>query len=71
MSLGSELRQARLNAGLTQERLASASKLDRSYISQLENDLKSPTVDTLIRLASALDIRASLLLARVEEAYPK
>ena len=71
MSLGSELRQARLNAGLTQERLASASKLDRSYISQLENDLKSPTVDTLVRLASALDIRASVLLARVEEANPK
>ena len=71
MSLGEELRKARTDAGLTQEELASAAKLDRAYISQLENDHKSPTVDTLFRLCGALGIKGSTLLARVEGPHTK
>lgn len=66
MSLGVELRKARQAAGLTQERLAFAAGLDRAYISQLENDHKSPTVDVLYLICDALGIAASELLARVE-----
>ena len=66
MSLGAELRRARLRAGLSQERAAFAAGIDRSYLSQLENDRKSPTVDTLIRVCDALKVKASALLARVE-----
>ena len=40
--LGEELRAARLRAGLTQEELAHRANVDRSYISQLEHNLKSP-----------------------------
>jgi transcriptional regulator with XRE-family HTH domain len=68
MSLGAELRRARTDAGLTQEEAAFAAGLDRSYLSQLEHDRKSPTVDTLVRLCTALGIRASVLLARTERA---
>jgi transcriptional regulator with XRE-family HTH domain len=67
MSLGAELKKARRKAKLSQEGLSFAAGLDRSYISQLENDLKSPTVDTLYRLCEALGVRASVLLARVEQ----
>lgn len=66
MSLGEQIRSARTNAGLTQEQLASAAGLDRAYISQLENDHKSPTVDTLLRLCGAIGVRASELIARIE-----
>ena len=66
MALGVELRKARQAAGLTQERLAFAAGLDRAYISQLENDHKSPTVDVLYLICDALGIAASELLARVE-----
>jgi transcriptional regulator with XRE-family HTH domain len=65
--LGPVLREARLAAGLTQEELSFAAGLDRTYISQLENDRKSPTVDVLFRLADALGVPASGLLARVEQ----
>ena len=41
--------------------------VDRTYISQLENDRKSPTVDVLFRLCDAMGIRASQLIARVEK----
>jgi transcriptional regulator with XRE-family HTH domain len=63
---GSQLRKARLKAKMTQEHLSFASGLDRAYISQLENDHKSPTVDVLFRLCDALGVSASKLLAAVE-----
>ena len=67
MSLGHELRQARHEAGFTQEQLAFAAEVDRTYISQLENDHKSPTVDILFRLCDSLGVTASGLLIRVEQ----
>jgi transcriptional regulator with XRE-family HTH domain len=66
--LGEELRKARLLSGLTQEQLAFDAELDRTYISQLENDKKSPTLEALFRIADALKIPASELVARVERA---
>ena len=64
--LGHELRKAREEADLTQEELSSAANIDRSYISLLENNKKSPTVDLLFRLCDALGVSASGLLASVE-----
>jgi transcriptional regulator with XRE-family HTH domain len=65
---GTELRRAREEAGMTQEKLGFEAGLDRTYISQLENDKKSPTLDVLFRLCDALGIAASELIARVEAA---
>ena len=36
--LGEELYNARINAGMTQEKLSHKAEVDRSYISQLENN---------------------------------
>jgi transcriptional regulator with XRE-family HTH domain len=66
--LGEELRKAREEAGLTQEKLAFESGIGRAYISQLEHDHKSPTVDTLLRICRACGVRASQVIAAVEEA---
>jgi transcriptional regulator with XRE-family HTH domain len=65
--LGEELRKARVRAKMTQEQLAFAAGLDRTYISQLEHDKKSPTLDSLFRICGALSIRASQLIARIEK----
>lgn len=64
--LGDEIRKSREEAGLTQEQLSYAASMDRTYISQLENNHKSPTVDAFFRLCDALNVSASGLLARVE-----
>ncbi len=64
--LGELLRQARLTAGLTQEALAHQAGVDRSYLSELEHDKKSPTVSMLFRLCDALGVKASHLIAEVE-----
>ena len=64
--LGDELQKARIEAVITQEELSFAAKIDRTYISQLENNKKSPTLDVLFRLCDALGVAASELIARVE-----
>lgn len=66
--LGEQLRKMREGANLTQEKLAFAAGLDRAYISLLEHDKKSPTVETLMRLCRACGARASAVLAAVEKA---
>ena len=64
--LGNELRKAREQAKITQEKLSFEAEVDRTYISQLENDRKSPTVEVLLRLCRAMGVSASELIARVE-----
>lgn len=64
---GEELRKAREKAGLTQEQLAFQAGVHRTYISLLERDLKSPTLNMLFRLCKALAISASKLVSRVEK----
>lgn len=65
--LGQVLKTARTTAGLTQEQLALNAGIDRTYLSELENDRKSPTLAMLFRIADALDVPASKLVARTEE----
>lgn len=64
--LGKELRKARVAAGLTQEELAYKAEISRNYVSLLELDEKSPTVQTLLRLCKALDVKPSKIIARIE-----
>ena len=47
MSIGSKLKALRTYCGLTQEELADRCELTKGYISQLENDLTSPSISTL------------------------
>ena len=54
MLLGDKIKQLRLQTGLTQEELADRCELTKGYISQLENDLTSPSIATLIDILSAL-----------------
>jgi transcriptional regulator with XRE-family HTH domain len=64
--LGEALRQARKATGISQEELAFEAKIDRTYVSQLENGHKSPTVDVLFRICPILGMAASELIAQVE-----
>jgi transcriptional regulator with XRE-family HTH domain len=64
--LGDEIRKARLAAKLTQEELAFEAEISRNYVSLLELNEKSPTVDVLFRIARAVGTPASTLVARVE-----
>lgn len=54
MELGEKIKQLRLQCDLTQEELASRCELSKGYISQLENDLTSPSIATLKDILTAL-----------------
>lgn len=47
MEIGTKLKALRLKNNLTQEELADRSEVTKGYISQLENDLTTPSIDTL------------------------
>lgn len=65
--IGKELRRARKEAGLSQEQLAEEAGIHRTYVSLLERDVKSPTVDVLLRICRALEMKASDILKRIDE----
>jgi len=65
--IGGVLRDARLKAGLTQEALAFAADVDRTYVSYLENDQKSPTIEMLGKLCRELKLPVSELIKRAEK----
>ncbi len=54
MQLGGKIRELRQQYNLTQEELADRCELTKGYISQLENDLTSPSIATLVDILNAL-----------------
>ena len=54
MEIGSKIRELRLKADLTQEELGDRCELTKGYISQLENDVTSPSIATLEDIVAAL-----------------
>ena len=66
-TLDEEIRKVRLDAGLTQEKAAFKAGVSRQYVSLLELNEKSPTVDRLIRLCKAMGASAGKIIARVEK----
>ena len=69
MVIGEKIRDLRLLCELTQEELADRCELTKGYISQLENDLTSPSIATLIDILSALgtDLQEFFASAEREE----
>ncbi len=66
VALGEILAKIRLDKDLSQEALAEAAGLHRTYVSQLERGLKSPTVRCLFAIAEALDTTPEEVLGEVQ-----
>ena len=54
MDIGGTLRRLRLSRNLTQEDLADRCELSKGFISQVENNLTSPSIATLTDLIECL-----------------
>ncbi len=63
---GEILRQFRLERGWSQYTLSMKSRVDRTYISQIECGIHSPTITVLCRLSRALQVSPSALVSRLE-----
>lgn len=60
-TIGPRLRHIRMEKGLTVEMLAASAGLDKGFLSRLERGTKRPSVETLLRLSTALDVPVGLL----------
>ncbi|MGH7157570.1 MAG: helix-turn-helix domain-containing protein [Candidatus Saccharimonadales bacterium] len=54
--LGKHIIKARNNKGMSQEKLATNSGIDRSHMGFIEQGRRKPTLSTLFKIAKSLDI---------------
>ncbi len=66
LAFGRALRELRLVRGISQERLAHLSNLDRTYVSGIERGERNPSLTNILKLADALDISLSELANKAE-----
>ncbi len=66
-SFANVLRRLRIERGLSQEQFGFEAELHRTYVSQLERGLKSPSLQTLQKIANALKITLADLMTLVEQ----
>jgi transcriptional regulator with XRE-family HTH domain len=67
-SFGIVLRTVRDAAGLSQEQLAEAADVDRTYPSLLERGLRQPTLYVILRMAAAVDMEPGWLVSATASA---
>jgi transcriptional regulator with XRE-family HTH domain len=62
-NLAEAIKTERAKTGLSQEALALAAEVDRTYVSQLERGIANPSLLILYRIAVVLDVPVVALLA--------
>lgn len=65
------MREYRTRKEMSQEDLAEAAGLDRSFISLIERGIQSPNIVVLIKIAEVLEVPAAELIAKMEFAMRK
>lgn len=66
--VGQVIRQYRRQRRMSQEVLSGLAGLDRTHYSKIERGLRSPTLETLFRIAAALDVPPHEIVQSVENA---
>lgn len=66
VALGAAIRRSRLALGVSQEELAHRTAIDRSYMSSIERGGQNPGVMSIIRIARAMDMTMTELMAEAE-----
>mgnify|MGYP005768403451 CR=1 FL=1 len=69
--LGKTIQTCRKERHLSQEVLSGLAGIDRSHLSKIELGVRSPTVSVLYKLASAMELTGSQLLAAAEQMEDK
>lgn len=66
-AVGRAIQRLRNEKGLSQEVLSGLAGMARSHLSMIENGSKKPNFETIWRLAVALDLSPSALVAEIEK----
>ena len=67
MDIGKRIKQLRVRNGLTQAGLASRCELTKGFVSQLENDLATPSLPALMDLVEALGSDMSTIFSEEKQ----
>ena len=65
-AVGYVISRCRKEKGMTQELLSGLAGIARSHLSMIENGTKQPNFETIWRIADALDLSPSELVAEIE-----
>lgn len=65
--IGEVIQRLRKSNGMSQEVLSGLAGLDRTHYSKIERGLRSPTIDTLFKIAYALDMKPHELMIEIEK----
>lgn len=65
-AVGTVIRRLRLEKGMSQELLSGLAGIARTHLSMIETGQKQPNFETVWKLALALDLRPSELVAQIE-----
>ena len=64
-SIGKNIRECRIAKGLRQEDLAEKTDLSSVYVGMLERGEKTASLETLVKIANALEVSSDILLKEV------
>lgn len=64
--IGQILQEYRVKKGMSQELLSGLAGLDRTHYSKIERGLRSPTLDTLFKIAQVLEIPPHEIVRTIE-----
>ena len=66
-AVGEPIRKARKEKGLSQDVLSGFAGIARTHLTMIENGDKQPNFETIWKIAVALDMKPSELVARIEQ----
>ena len=67
MNIGTLIRKCRKERKLTLKAVAEKASISEGFLSQVENAVNSPSVDTLIRICNAIGVNAGELISKVSK----
>ena len=67
IAAGQVIRRMRMQKRMTQELLSGFAGIARTHLSMIENGTKQANLETLWRIAQALEIKPSQLIAAIED----
>ena len=66
LAVGQTIRQLRIQKGMSQELLSGLAGIARTHLTMIENGNKQPNLETIWKIAHALQITPSLLISNIE-----
>lgn len=67
LTIGNTIRKLRKEKGISQDVLSGLACIARTHLTMIENGTKQANFETLCKIASALDMKPSELVAEIEK----